>query len=60
MCAKTFDRFSQAIIVLPYLCGFAAAAALDRIIDIQNLFLPAVVGAAVVSASLVIRRTTGP
>lgn len=60
MSATTFDRFGQVITVLPYLWGFAAAAALDHVIDIQIFLLPAVVGAAVVSAGFVMRRTTGP
>jgi hypothetical protein len=39
---------------LPYLWGFAAAAALDYLVDVQTLFVPAVAGAAVVSAACVV------
>lgn len=59
MHAKTFDRFSTAITVLPYLCGFAAAAALDHVIDIRTFFLPAIAGVAVVSAGCVANRRAG-
>lgn len=59
MSATTFDGFRQVITILPYLWVFAAAAALDHIIDVQMFFLPAMVGAAVVSAGLVTRRTPG-
>lgn len=59
MSATTFDRFGLVITVLPYLWGFAAAAALDHVIDIQIFFLPAMACAAAVSAGLVMRRMTG-
>jgi hypothetical protein len=43
--------------ILPYLWGFAAAAALDHAIDVQALFLPVLVGVAAMSAvSVVLRR----
>jgi hypothetical protein len=58
MRAKTFQCFYAARIVLPYLWGFAAAAALDYVVDVQTLFLPVLAGAAAVGAtSLVLRRT---
>jgi hypothetical protein len=56
MRGQTFDRFSQAVTVLPCLWVFAAAAALDRVIDIQTLFLPAMAGAALVSAFCTVSR----
>lgn len=59
MRATTFDRFSTALTVLPYLWGFAAAAALDHAFDIQNLFLPAVAGAALMSVARVVNRREG-
>lgn len=59
MRAKTFDRFSTAVTVLPYLWGFAAAAALDHVFDIQSLFLPAIAGAAVMSAACMVDRRAG-
>lgn len=59
MSATTFDRFGQVITVLPYLWGFAAAAALDHVIDIQIFFLPTMACAAAASAGLVMRRMTG-
>jgi hypothetical protein len=38
------------------LWGFAGALALDYIIDVKVLFLPAVAAAALVSASLIVRK----
>jgi hypothetical protein len=58
MRAKTFKFFYAARTVLPYLWGFAAAAALDHVTDVQTLLLPVMAGMAVVSAtSLVLGRT---
>lgn len=58
MRAKTLERFIAARTVLPYLWGFAAAAALDHVIDVQTLFPPIMAGIAVVSAtSLVLWKT---
>ncbi len=58
MRAKASKFFYAARTVLPYLWGFAAAAALDHAIDVQTLFLPVMAGVAVLSAtSLVLRRT---
>jgi hypothetical protein len=58
MPAKAFEFFCAAKAVLPYLWGFAAAAALDHVIDVQTLFMPVMAGVAVVGAtSLVLRRT---
>jgi hypothetical protein len=59
MRAKTFQRFYSVGAVPPYLWGFAAASALDYIIDVQTLFLPVMAGAAVVSAGSVVLRTAG-
>ena len=40
----------------PYLCGFAAATALDFAIDLKTLFLPiAAIAAAATAASLILR-----
>jgi hypothetical protein len=55
MRAKTFHVRG----VLPYLWGFAAAAALDYVIDVQALFLPVMAGVAVVSAGSVVLRRAG-
>jgi hypothetical protein len=54
MRAKT--RFYSVNAVLPYLWGFAAASALDYVIDVQTLFLPVMAGAAVSAGSVVLRR----
>lgn len=59
MRAKTFDCFNSARMVLPYLWGFAAAVALDHVIDIQGLFLPVMAGVAVLSAGCVVLRRMG-
>ena len=59
MRTKTFKYFYFVRIILPYLWGFAAAAALDYVIDVQTLFLPVIVGVAVVSAGSVVLRKTG-
>jgi hypothetical protein len=59
MCAKTFQRLCALRAALPYLWGFAAAAALDYVIDVQTLFLPIMAGAAVVSASSVVLGRAG-
>ena len=59
MRTKTFKYFYLVRIILPYLWGFAAAAALDYVIDVQTLFLPVIVGVAVVSAGSVVLRKTG-
>jgi hypothetical protein len=57
MHATVFKVFHAARIVLPYLWGFAVAAALDHAIDVQTLFLPVIACVAVVNAtSLVLRR----
>jgi hypothetical protein len=43
--------------IMPCLWGFAAAAALDYVIDVKILFLPAMAGAAAFGiASLLLRR----
>jgi hypothetical protein len=58
MRANTFKFFCAARTVLLYLWGFATAAALDHVFDVQTLFLPVMAGVAVVSTtSLVLRRT---
>ena len=57
MRAKT--RFYSVSAVLPYLWGFAAASALDYVIDVQTLFLPCLAGAAIVSAGSVLLRREG-
>jgi hypothetical protein len=59
MRAKTFGYCNYARIILPYLWGFAAAAALDYVIDVQMLFLPVMAGVAVVSAGFVVLRRRG-
>jgi hypothetical protein len=41
--------------VLPYLWGFAVAAAVDYVVDVQYLFLPVLAGV-VVGGCMVIRR----
>jgi hypothetical protein len=41
---------------LPYLWGFAAASAADYVVDVQNLFLPALAGAAALSVSIIVTR----
>jgi hypothetical protein len=50
MRAKAHRSFRSARAVLPYVWGFAAAAALDYVIDIQLIFLPVVVAAIVLAA----------
>jgi hypothetical protein len=58
MRANIFERCCNVRAVLPYLWGFAAAAALDYVVDVQTLFLPVMAGVAVVSTtSLVLQRT---
>jgi uncharacterized membrane protein len=59
MRVKTFQRIYSVRAVLPYLWGFAAAAALGYVIDVQTLFLAIMAGAAVVSAGSVICRRAG-
>jgi hypothetical protein len=59
MRATTFQYFNSVKAVLPYLWGFAAAAALDRVIDVQTLFLPVLAGAAVVSGGSALLRSAG-
>lgn len=59
MRAKTFDCFNSLRVVLPCLWGFAAATALDYVIDVQSLFLPVMTGVAVVSAGCVVLRRAG-
>jgi hypothetical protein len=59
MRAITLRLLDPARTVLPYLWGFAAAAALDHVIDVQTLFLPVLAGVAVVSAASLILRRTG-
>jgi hypothetical protein len=55
--AKAFKVFHVARAVLPYLWGFALAAALDHVIHVQALFQPVLACAAMVNAtSLVLRR----
>jgi hypothetical protein len=50
MRAIVHRSFRSARAVLPYVWGFAAAAALDYVIDIQLIFLPVVAAAIVVAA----------
>ena len=58
MRAKTFQGFQSVKAVLPYLWGFAAAVALDHVIDVQTLSLPVMAVVVVVSAgSVVLRRS---
>ncbi len=45
--------------IMPYLWGFAAAAALDYIIDVQTLFLPVMASAAVISMACLVLRKAG-
>jgi hypothetical protein len=59
MRSKTFKCFYCVRTIVPYLWGFAAAAALDYVIDVQTLFLPVMVGAAVVSVGAVVLRRAG-
>ena len=59
MRARTFQRFYSVRAVLPYLWGFAAAAALDYVIDVQTLFLPVTAVAAVASAASVVLQRAG-
>jgi len=59
MRAKTDQCFCAARKVLPYLWGFAAAAALDYVINVQTLFLTVMAAAAVVSAGSVVLRRAG-
>lgn len=59
MRTKTFQWFHSVRAVLPHLWGFAAAAALDYVIDVQTLFLPVMAGAAMASAAAVILRKAG-
>jgi hypothetical protein len=56
MHVKTLGCLYSARAVLPYLWGFAAAGALDYVIDVQTLFLPVMAGTVVVSAGSVILR----
>lgn len=56
MGAKTFQCFHSVRAVLPYLWGFAAAAALDHVIDVQALSLPVIAVVVAVSAGSVILR----
>ncbi len=59
MRAKTFQYFYSARAVTPYLWGFAAAAALDHLIDVQTVFLPIIAVAAAVNAGCLILRRAG-
>jgi len=56
MRAKTFQGFHSMRAVLPYLWGFAAAVALDHVIDVQTLSLPVIAVVVVVSAGSAVRR----
>jgi len=56
MPANPIRCFEMITKCLPYLCGFAAAAALDSVIDIKTLFLPVMAGATIVSAAAVTWR----
>lgn len=38
----------------PYLWGFAAASAIDYVVDVQNLFLPFLAGAAALNACIIV------
>jgi hypothetical protein len=53
MRARTVQFLHSARECLPYLWGFAAAAALDHVIDIQTLFLPVIAATALVCAACV-------
>jgi hypothetical protein len=44
----------------PYLWGFAAASAADYVVDVKNLFLPALAGEAALSASIMVVRRAAP
>jgi hypothetical protein len=59
MRSKALQCFHSARAVLPYLWGFAAAAALDYVIDIQTLFLPVMAVVAVISAGAGVLRRAG-
>lgn len=57
MRAKTLHLVYGAKRSLPYLWGFAAAAALDYVVDVQTMFLSVLAVAAAISAtSLILRR----
>ncbi len=51
--------FCSARGVTPYLWGFAAAAALDHVIDVQTLFLPVIALAAAFDGGFLLRRRAG-
>jgi len=59
MHVRTFHGSAFVTAALPYLWGFAAAAALDHVIDIQTLSLPVMAGAVVVSAGSAILWRAG-
>ena len=59
MRAKAYQCFSFAESATPYIWGFAAAAALDRAVDIQTLFLPIVAIAVAASGGSLAFRGAG-
>lgn len=59
MRANIVDCFYPVRTIPPYLWGFAAAAALDYVVDVQTLLLPVLAGAAAVSATSLVLRSVG-
>jgi hypothetical protein len=59
MRAKAFQYLDSARAAAPYLWGFAAAAALDHVVDVETLFLPVMAGAVVASVGALLLRRAG-